>query len=166
MTRLNDSDYSFIYSRVPRLCVDLLFDFGNRILIGRRAEEPFMGRYALPGGRIQFGESLSDALDRVARTEVGLAVNEAMVLDVCEFVDENRGGFTSHSVSIAFVCKIEGAPSLTAHFTELATNRHVSQDDILPQHARIISRYLGDDEGRYMQMFRVPQEVAAFKGVK
>lgn len=47
---------------------------GERILLGRRAQEPNRGRWVLPGGKVEFGETHVDAAIREAREELGVEI--------------------------------------------------------------------------------------------
>jgi 8-oxo-dGTP diphosphatase len=49
-------------------------DAAGRVLLVRRAHEPSIGRWSLPGGRIEPGESARDAAAREVREETGLLV--------------------------------------------------------------------------------------------
>ena len=46
----------------------------GRLLVVERAHQPHAGRWAVPGGRVQTGESLVAAVEREVREETGLAV--------------------------------------------------------------------------------------------
>ena len=55
----------------------LVFDDAGRLLLLRRANTGFMdGRYALPGGHVQAGESVTAAAIRECREEAGIEVQE------------------------------------------------------------------------------------------
>jgi 8-oxo-dGTP diphosphatase len=58
--------------RVP--CVGAILTAGGRILLIRRGHEPEAGRWSLPGGRIEPGETDQQALVREVREETGLEV--------------------------------------------------------------------------------------------
>ena len=47
----------------------------ERILLVRRARFPAMGFYSLPGGRVEFGETLHQALHREVREETALEID-------------------------------------------------------------------------------------------
>src|SRR5262249_10952955 len=58
--------------RIP--CVGAIIIAGGRILLIRRGHEPEAGRWSLPGGRIEAGETDQQALVREVREETGLDV--------------------------------------------------------------------------------------------
>jgi 8-oxo-dGTP diphosphatase len=58
--------------RIP--CVGAILTAGGRILLIRRGHEPEKGRWSLPGGRIEPGETDQQALVREVREETGLEV--------------------------------------------------------------------------------------------
>ena len=52
----------------------LVFDSAGRILLIRRAHEPSAGKFGVPGGFIDFGESAENGMRREVREEVGVEV--------------------------------------------------------------------------------------------
>ena len=58
----------------PQLAVSAVIFRDNRILLVRRARSPGRGFYSLPGGRVEFGESLHTALHREVDEETGLKI--------------------------------------------------------------------------------------------
>ncbi|MGH3991870.1 MAG: NUDIX hydrolase [Pseudonocardiaceae bacterium] len=61
-------------SRLIRCVGAVIHDENGRLLLVRRATEPGRGRWSLPGGRVEPGESDADALRRELVEEVGLRV--------------------------------------------------------------------------------------------
>ncbi len=86
--------------RCPSLTVDAVVPMGeNRILLIRRANEPFQGCWALPGGFVDVGERVEDACLRELREETGI-VGEIRCL-VGVFSDPNRDP-RGHTVSVVY----------------------------------------------------------------
>ena len=66
----------------PQLAVSAAIFRDDKILLVRRARSPAKGFYSLPGGRVEFGESLHTALHTVAPNEIRMAL-----VDVSELRD-------------------------------------------------------------------------------
>src|SRR5277367_2449593 len=58
----------------PQLAVSAAIFRDGKILLVRRARSPAKGLYSLPGGRVEFGETLHSALHREVREETGLQI--------------------------------------------------------------------------------------------
>ena len=58
----------------PQLAVSAAIFRDGKVLLVRRARSPAKGFYSLPGGRVEFGESLHHALIREVDEETGLAI--------------------------------------------------------------------------------------------
>jgi len=58
----------------PQLAVSAAIFRGPELLVVRRAQSPARGFYSLPGGRVEYGESLEAALHREVAEETGLGI--------------------------------------------------------------------------------------------
>lgn len=64
----------------PTVCVGAIATFEDRILLIRRGRGPAQGTWSIPGGRVEEGESLAEAVVRELREETGLTgVCESLV---------------------------------------------------------------------------------------
>jgi 8-oxo-dGTP diphosphatase len=66
--------------------VACIIDEQERVLLTRRCIEPFSGQWVMPGGKVDHGEPLLEALHREVREEVGIEVHIDGLLDVYEHV--------------------------------------------------------------------------------
>jgi 8-oxo-dGTP diphosphatase len=70
----------------PEVCVGAVVRRGGEVLLIKRANPPQAGRWSLPGGRVEAGESLHDALRREVLEETGIRVDVVRFIDVVERV--------------------------------------------------------------------------------
>ena len=61
-------------SQRPQLAVSAAIFREGKVLLVRRARSPGRGFHSLPGGRVEFGETLIEALHREVREETGLTI--------------------------------------------------------------------------------------------
>jgi len=93
------------YPDNPMVGVGAVIVEQNRVLLIRRGTAPLLGEWSLPGGVLECGETLREAVVREAREETGLVVETGEMLGVYERVirgDEGRVRY--HYVLIDFLC--------------------------------------------------------------
>ena len=78
---------------------------GEEVLLVRRGQEPALGSWTLPGGVVELGESLKDAIVREVQEETGLAVEVLGITAVLERVFRDRDDrIAFHYVLVDFAC--------------------------------------------------------------
>lgn len=100
MSKLPYEEFKRVYSRVPRLCVDLLFVEEAGVLLIERLIEPGKGLWHFPGGTVLMGESLEATLARVAKEETGLTIYNSELCGYLQFNEPGNAFF--HTVSMLF----------------------------------------------------------------
>jgi len=86
----------------------LIFD-GDKILLVERAGEPLKGYWSLPGGLLETGELIEDAVRREIREETGLDVQLLYRFDIFErIMRDDQGRPEYHYVLVDYICKIVG----------------------------------------------------------
>ena len=81
----------------------------GKVLLVRRANEPSPGRWSLPGGKIELGETLSDAVEREVREETGTIVRFRKIVDAySNVVRDEEGTVRFHYVVLYCLCAFTG----------------------------------------------------------
>lgn len=88
----------------PEVCVGAVAVRGNDLLMVRRGHGPGAGRWSVPGGRVEAGETLAEAVVRETAEETGVAVVCGPMLGWVELVDDDH-----HFVILDFEVVVMGA---------------------------------------------------------
>jgi len=89
----------------PRLATDGIVRRGDEILLVKRAFDPFKDRWAIPGGFVEFGETVETAVVRELREETGLNVVPKSLFGV--YSDPKRDP-RGHTITIVYLCEVIG----------------------------------------------------------
>jgi 8-oxo-dGTP diphosphatase len=87
----------------PQLAVSAAIFRDDKVLLVRRARSPAKGFYSLPGGRVEFGESLHTALHREVDEETGLRIEILGLAGWREVLPASRGG--GHYLIMSFAAR-------------------------------------------------------------
>lgn len=97
------------YPALPILGVGALIIGNQRILLVERGHEPLKGWWSLPGGVVETGELLKDAVRREVREETGLHVEVVCLLEVFERIMLDAAGAPEyHYVLMDYLCRVTG----------------------------------------------------------
>jgi 8-oxo-dGTP diphosphatase len=97
------------YPESPLVGVGAVIVQNHSVLLIRRAQPPLLGEWSLPGGVLECGESLREAVAREAREETGLVVETDEMLGVYErLIRDDEGRMRYHYVLIDFLCRPVG----------------------------------------------------------
>jgi 8-oxo-dGTP diphosphatase len=77
----------------------------GRVLLIRRGKEPLRGRWVVPGGTVELGETLEDALVREMKEETDLEVAPREVLTVFDRIQREAGVVSYHYVIVDYLCR-------------------------------------------------------------
>jgi 8-oxo-dGTP diphosphatase len=90
----------------PQLAVSAVIFRDGKVLLVRRARSPGKGFYSLPGGRVEFGESLHAALAREVDEETGLKIDIVALAGWREVLPSAGGG--GHYLIMSFAARWAG----------------------------------------------------------
>lgn len=92
----------------PCVGVGAVLVHDGRVLLIRRGKEPLRGRWVVPGGTVELGETLEQALVREVEEETGLVVRPREVVAVFDRIQRDAGRVGYHYVIVDYLCDYVG----------------------------------------------------------
>jgi 8-oxo-dGTP diphosphatase len=132
-----------IHPERPFLGVGAVIVRGDEVVLVQRGNEPWRGWWSLPGGVVETGEHLKDAVRREMWEETGFQVRPIDVVEIFESIRPAEDGRVAyHYVVIDYVCEVE-AGELRAADDALAARwfrRDQLPENITPGAAEVIEK--------------------------
>ncbi len=96
---MNASDTRYPAARC--FAVGALVIRAEAVLLVKRGKAPSNGKWAIPGGSVELGETLQQAAEREIFEETGIRIRAAEPLYTFDFIEhDNRGGIRFHYVIV------------------------------------------------------------------
>jgi 8-oxo-dGTP diphosphatase len=139
------------YPERPVVAVGVLLLDGERVLLVQRATPPSVGRWTVPGGKVELGETLEEAAARELREETGLDCTLGPVVEVLDRVLRDAAGRVEFHYVILDLVGTAPRGTLTAG-SDCADARWVPFDelsryDLTDGLAKVIARALSQAPG-------------------
>ena len=97
------------YPKRPVVGVGAIILDGDRILLEKRKNSPGKGKWSVPGGLVELGEKVEDAVVREVKEETGLEVYEPRLVDVVNYVSwGEKGAVIYHYIIIDYLVTARG----------------------------------------------------------
>ena len=123
--------------RNPFPTVDIIIEVEKGILLIQRKHPPY--GWALPGGFVDYGESLEEAARREAMEETSLGVE--LISQLGAYSDPGRDP-RKHTITVVFVARAEGQPRAADDALEIGVfNQDTLPDNLAFDHGQILRDY-------------------------
>ena len=96
------------YPPAPLVGVGAVIVHDGRVLLVQRATEPALGRWSIPGGLIEVGEALTEAVVREVREETGLEVEPVELVELLDRIHRDGDRVRYHYVIADYLCRVVG----------------------------------------------------------
>jgi 8-oxo-dGTP diphosphatase len=120
------------YPEHPLVGVGGVVIAGNRVLLIRRGREPLKGKWSIPGGMVELGESLAEGARREIWEETGLHVEPLEVISVFDRIQKNGSRVQFHYVIVDYLCRRTGGRLKAG--SDVLDARWVKRDDLPNYH--------------------------------
>lgn len=118
------------YPDYPRVGVGAVVLRGEEVLLVRRGGQPSAGKWSLPGGLVELGETSIDAVCREVREECGLDITVVDVAGVVDRVVRDAGGRVRyHYVLVDYLAR--STSDVLCAGTDAADARWVRIDEVM-----------------------------------
>ena len=107
--------------------VAVIIDPEEQVLLTKRNIAPFKGEWVMPGGKIDLGEPIVNALKREVMEEVGLEVEVEDIIDVFEHVSPGADNY--HFIILYYLCRPLYC-DISRNHAEVAEARWVSHHEL------------------------------------
>lgn len=122
--------------KLPRITVDIIIEIDNGIILIERKNPPY--GWAIPGGFVDYGESLESSAVREAKEETGLDIENLHQFHT--YSDPGRDP-RGHTISTVFIAKGKGIPKAS----DDAANIGIFTKDNLPENLAFDHRKILED---------------------
>ena len=117
------------YPDQPLVAVGAIVFKDNRILLVRRGKPPAEDLWAIPGGRVEIGETLQEAAEREILEETGITIRALVPVYTFDVIDrDTRGGIRFHYVIVDLTADYIGGEPRAGD--DAAAARWVSTDNL------------------------------------
>ncbi|ADI74004.1 NUDIX hydrolase [Methanohalobium evestigatum Z-7303] len=133
----------------PKLTVDAVTILNGKIVLVKRKNPPYQGKFALPGGFVEIGETTENAVKRELKEETGLSGEIVKLLGVYSDPDRDPRG---HTVSVCYLLIGKGVPVADTDAKDIEVFDITKIPELAFDHNKIINQATEDIYGILSKM--------------
>lgn len=145
------------YPERPMVGVGAIIFREGRVLLVQRAREPAYGKWSIPGGLVEVGESLEEAVMREVREEVALEVKvKDLVVALDRVIPDENGRVEYHYILMDFLCEAaKGEPVAATDVMDCAfvSLDHLCKYDLTRGTEQVILRACSRNRGIHLPVY-------------
>ena len=127
----------------PLVTVDIIIEYGEGIVLVQRRNPPY--GWAIPGGFVDYGETVEQAAERETREETSLELEGLTQFHVYSEPDRDPRG---HTVSVVFTARGRGTPVAADDAKQVRVFRQEAlPEEIAFDHRQILNDYFAAKGG-------------------
>jgi len=130
-----------VVNQRPVVAVDVLIRKDDGYVFIKRKNEPYRGCWAIPGGLVEYGETVEQAAEREAKEETGLDVKLIRLVGV--YSDPTRDP-RGHCISIAYLAEAVSGELRAATDAKKAKIFKRKPDNLAFDHSKIFEDAIGE----------------------
>lgn len=138
---LTEEEFERIYSKAPKVCVDLVIKSPGGIVLSLRNLKSWNNQWHMPGGTVHYKETIQEAAKRVARDELGISIKFIKSLGFIEYPSEEKERGFGWTISLPILCTTDESrfvhdeqASEVKTFNKLPSNTISEQYNFLATH--------------------------------
>ncbi len=126
----------------PAVTVDAVVEVDYKILLIKRKNPPYKGQWALPGGFVEYGESVEEAIKREVMEESNVKIEITGLIGVYSKPGRDPRG---HVFSVCFRAKGQGEEKSGSDAVDarLFNLDEALKEDLAFDHEKILRDYMG-----------------------
>jgi len=129
------------FPKEPVPAVGALVFRGEEVLLVKRGTEPNKGFWSIPGGVLEVGETVQEAVVRETREETNVLVQPRKVFGVSDYIESNGSAVTWHYILIDVLCDYvsgEPFPATDAENARFIPLRELGEYDLAPAALEVV----------------------------
>ena len=118
-----------LYPDQPIVGIGAVIIREDKIVLIKRGNEPSRGKWTVPGGLVELGENLEQAVIRETKEETGLDVENPCLIDIVSYIDlDEKGKIRYHYIIIDYFVQVKNG--VAEALSDAAELRWVPIDEV------------------------------------